>query len=917
VGDIPSGTVTLLFTDIEGSTRLWEEHPVEMRVALARHDELVRSAVEGARGWVFKTVGDAFCVAFGSAGAAVAGAVAAQRALSDEAWPEPVRIRARMALHSGECIERDDDYFGPTVNRAARIEAIAHGGQLLMSASTASLLPPNAMPDRVIVRDLGEHRLKDLAAPERVFQIDVDGLQSEFPPLRSLANPALRHNLPRYRSSFVGREADVAAILGLVGEGRLVTLTGPGGAGKTRLAVHAAVEMLDGSGDGVWLIELAPCSDAASVAATVAEALGIRLDSQTIVDALATRRMLLVLDNCEHVLGAVADIADAVLAECPSVALLATSREPLGVSGERLYRVSPLAVPDAHADIDALATTDSVQLFVQRAMDHQTDFRMTEANAPAIGAICRRLDGIPLAIELAAARVRSLSVLDISQRLDDRFRLLTTGNRAADARQQTLRTSIDWSYDLLDRFDQALLAQLSVFVGGWTIEASEQICRVGDAAGDTALGVLSLVDKSLVEYAEALDGTTRYRMLDTIRQYARERLQAEADEQIERLRRRHLEYFLALAEVAAPHLKTAEQRQWLDLLMRDNDNLRAALSAAIEIDDPSRAADLVVALQDYWKRRGHAAEVVDTVRRVADGATHSVETRIDLIEVLAGLHHHLGESSVAHDLLVDARGLAEDLADATRLAWILSQLASATESQGHIEEAASLAKRARAIADPTADDHLIAYCEQVLGNIASDQDDIAGARRHHREAIRRYTRCGDLRQAGGSLINLALSEIQDGALRQALVYLDEADTTLARDDDPMLIAYATHARGLALAALGKPTTALAHFRHALTAGEQLGNKDIVTSGIVGCANTLAPTAPETAATLCGFFDAEIHRMRVELDPVTAQLRAETEQLAADAIGAGTFTSLHERGGLLAAPDAVALALRPSSAIGRA
>jgi len=439
-GGPPSGTVTLLFTDIEGSTRLWEAHPDAMRDALYRHDAVVRNVVESAGGYVFKTVGDAFCVAFSAATDAVRAAVSVQQALAAQTWPEPVAIRVRMALHTGECSERDGDYFGTTVNRTARLEALAHGGQIVVSGATAGLLS-GALPDGVALRDLGEHRLKDLATPEQVFQVGAEGLDEEFAALRSLDNPALANNLPRFASGLIGRERELSELGRLVATNRLVTLTGAGGAGKTRLALQVAADSLDGSKDGVWLVELAPVGEPDRVAAAVAAVLGVREDparpmGDVLVGALATSSVLVVLDNCEHVIDAVAELADALIRSCSGVELIATSREPLGVDGERVFRVPSLDIPAQDASLTDVAAASGVQLFVTRAQHQQPSFAVDADNASVVAAIVRRLDGIPLALELAAARLRSMSVAEVGDRLDQRFRLLTTGSRTAVARQQ-------------------------------------------------------------------------------------------------------------------------------------------------------------------------------------------------------------------------------------------------------------------------------------------------------------------------------------------------------------------------------------------------------------------------------------------------------------------------------------------------
>ena len=412
---------------------LWDEHPAEMAEALARHDVLLREAIESSGGFVFKTVGDAFYAAFATALDGVGAAVAAQRAIGAEPWPVATPIRVRIALHSGTCEERDRDYFGSVLNRAARLEAVAHGGQTIMSAVTAGLVG-DTLPDGVTLGDLGEHRLKDLGRPERVFQISAPGLEDQFAPLRSLTNPQLLHNLPQQVSSFVGRERELAEIRKLLDKSRLVTLTGPGGSGKTRLALQVAAELLDGSGDGVWLADLAPLAEAELVATTVAGVLGVREDAgrpmlATLVDAIRDRDLLVVLDNCEHVIDTAAKLADAVLRACPGVELLATSREPLGISGEHAYRVPSLSLPPANeTDPETLGGSEAVLLLVERAAQHTPGYTLEPSDAPIAARVCRRLDGIPLAIELAAARLRTLSIDDLDRRLDQRFRLLTGGS---------------------------------------------------------------------------------------------------------------------------------------------------------------------------------------------------------------------------------------------------------------------------------------------------------------------------------------------------------------------------------------------------------------------------------------------------------------------------------------------------------
>ena len=484
----PSGTVTFLFSDIEGSTALWEQSADSMRPALARHDSLLRQAIEAGGGYVFKTLGDAFCAAFATAPEALAAALSAQIALAGEGWELPTPLLVRMALHTGSAEERDADYFGPPLNRVARLMAAGHGGQVLLSEVTQALVR-DALPRDVTLGDLDLHRLKDLGRPERVFQLEHPALPADFPPLRSLDNPALPNNLPQQVTSFIGREKQLAEVKALLDRTRLLTLTGSGGSGKTRLSVQAAADVLDQYEGGVWLVELAALADAALVPQSVADVLGVKEQAggtarQGLLDWLRPKRLLLILDNCEHLVTACAVLAAEILRLCPRVRLLASSREPLGVVGEQVYRVPSLSLPDPKQPqtVESLSQFEAVRLFIERAQAVQYSFSVTDANAPAVAQICWRLDGIPLALELAAARVRALPVEEINTRLDHRFRLLTGGSRTALPRQQTLRALIDWSYDLLNEEEQTLLARLSVFAGGWTLEAAGGVCADPPAA---------------------------------------------------------------------------------------------------------------------------------------------------------------------------------------------------------------------------------------------------------------------------------------------------------------------------------------------------------------------------------------------------------------------------------------------------
>src|SRR3984957_2893966 len=556
-----AGLVTLLFTDIEGGVRLWEADSDAMAAVSARYGRIVREQVEACGGRVFTTVGEAHRAAFADPTAALSSAVAIQRAVGAEPWASGLPIGVCMALHSGACAARDGDYVGPVVNRAARLLDIGHGGQVLVTAAAYALLA-DRLPGGTGLQDLGEQRLRDLGRAERVFQVTAPGLAEEFGTLRSLDDPALRHNLPSQATSFVGRAAELAELRALVtGGSRLVTIAGPGGIGKSRLALQAAADALDGDGDGVWLAELAPVAEPGLVPRTAAAALRVseapgRPALDTLIEAIGDRELLLILDNAEHVLGVVAELADAAIRSRPRACLLVTSREPLGASGEHVFRVPGLAVPPVDlADPGRLSAFESVQLFAEHAALHQRGFIVDDANAAAVAAICVRLDGIPLALELAAARLGSLSAQEINVRLHQRFRLLTTGSRTALPRHQTLRALIDWSYALLSSEEQIVLDRLCVFAGGWTLDAAEAVAPGGDVLEWQVLDLLAaLVGKSLVQ-ADVIHGSTRYRLLETIRHYAAERLGLRAGSDSQDARVAHRDHYLSLLENAASRLR--------------------------------------------------------------------------------------------------------------------------------------------------------------------------------------------------------------------------------------------------------------------------------------------------------------------------------------------------------------------------
>jgi predicted ATPase/class 3 adenylate cyclase len=741
--DLPGGTVTFLFTDIEGSTRLWEQHPEPMRLALARHDARLHRAITSHAGLVFKTVGDQFCAAFATAPSAVSAALTAQQELGGEPWGAVGPLRVRMALHTGAAEQRDGDYFGPTLNRVARLLAAGHGDQILLSTSAAEAVGA-ALPADASFRDLGSHRLKDLQQPEQIFQLLHPTLPAEFPPLRSLETFA--HNLPAQLTSFIGREEAMAQVKQFLASTRLLTLTGSGGCGKTRLALQVAADLLETYGDGVWLVELAPLGDPALVPQTVAAALGLREQpgrplTATLTDYLRPKTLLLILDNCEHLLAACAQLADVLLRSCSRLQILASSREGLGIAGEQTYRVPSLSLPDSThlPSLEKLQEFEAVQLFAERARLSQPTFVVTGTNASAVVQVCRRLDGIPLAVELAAARVKALPVEQINQRLDDRFRLLTGGSRTALPRQQTLRALIDWSYDLLSEGERALLRRLSVFAGGWTLPAAEAVCTGGGVAEWEVLDLLtSLVDKSLV-VVEEQGPEARYRFLETVRQYARDRLldSGEADW----VRGQHLDFFFETAQKSEWHHGVpVEDLRRMDA---EHGNLRAAL--------------------EWCKTAPNSAE---TGLRLINNVWWGWYLRSHIREGREYLTYFLSREEVAGDTVERAKAL--------------NGAGFLANTQGDLAEARSLLEQSLEIARRLGLEDVIGAVFNNLGDAASNAGDDASARTFYEESLAFRRKRGNKWGVAWALIHLGRLARLAGEYERA-ASLDQESLSLFRE----------------------------------------------------------------------------------------------------------------------------------------
>jgi predicted ATPase/class 3 adenylate cyclase/DNA-binding XRE family transcriptional regulator len=832
-----SGTLTFLFTDIAGSTRLWEQHPQAMPAALARHDAILHQAITAQGGHVFKTVGDAFCAAFADPQAGLLAALGAQQALAAEPWGTTGPLLVRMALHTGVAEARDNDYFGAPLNRVARLLSLGHGGQVLVSAATAELLA-DRLPHDAVLRDLGVQRLKDLARPERVFQLDAPSLLIAFPPLRS--GVAIPHNLPTPPNPLIGREVELAAIGAQLrsGELRLLTLLGPGGTGKTRLALQAAREQLDQYPDGVWFVDLTPIRDPVLVLPTIARTLGLRESgSEPIADQLrsymAERALLLLLDNLEQVIDSAPELAT-LLSAAPELRLLATSREALRLASEQIYAVPPLAAPEERAS-DPLSSP-ATQLFLARARAARADFTVDTAGAVAIAAICRRLEGLPLAIELAAARIRLLTPPAILERLSRPLDLLTAGSRDLPTRQQTLRTAIAWSYDLLTEAEQKLFRRLGVFVGGWTLEAAEAVAEEPQAFDLLA----ALSDKSLVRQADGPTGEARFTMLETIREYALERLMASGEDG--ETRERHANYCLAFAEATEPQLKGSGQIIAMERAAAEHDNLRAALAWSITTGAAERGLRFVGALIWFWElhdclsegRRwieGALAQAKDVGRSaVRAKALYALsQTEADQVVACAGLE----ESVAIWREIGDRHGLVLSL---SALGWAMLYEHRTAVARSCFEESVAIGRELHdkwglslalyglgAVArrdDPTTARPLIEECVvllrdvgnrvyevgalDMLGAIARSDHDQARAGKLYAECLAVSRELNNKAKIGAALLGLGDVAQDQGKYEQAVAWYQESLALLLHVGVKERIAWCLMGLGGVTGALNKP-----------------------------------------------------------------------------------------------------------------
>jgi len=891
--------VTFLFTDIEGSTRLWQQDEAAMRAALERHDSILRSAIDGHGGYVFSTGGDGFAAAFARAGEAVAAAVAAQSALAVEPWPEGTRIRVRIGLHTGEVAERDGDYFGTPVNQTARLMAVGHGGQVLCSAVTAGLVSAE-----VGVVDLGEHRLRDLSARMRVFQVGG----GTFAALRSL--DVLPGNLPSLTSSFVGREAELAAVAKELGASRLVTLTGVGGVGKTRLALQVAADLVPGFTDGAWLCELAAASNADDMARVIAVALGVvqrahKTMAESIVDFLRPREMLVILDNCEHLLDAAAELAESVLAGAPAVRILATSREGLGISGERIWPLHSLAVA---SDLAGARDSDAVVLFAERAQAVTPTFVLDEARMPGVVEVCRRLDGIPLAIELAAARVAVMSPAEIAGHLDERFRLLTGGRRGRVERHQTLRAAVEWSYSLLTETERTVFNRLGVFPASFDEAAAVAVCTDGEVERWDVLDALaSLVAKSMV-VADQSGEPTRYQLLETLRHFAREGAGGELDD----LRRWHAAHYAEFAEQAGAGLATRDELVWRRRVAIELDNMRTAASWAFDSFD---LGDLMLGVRIV------DALLIEPTTLHAAGMQVMATSALPRIDDLSAAQRAVVLSAAAHSAWQAGR-YDEAKTLGTRAITESNNISFALTGSVFMVCIANLAAGDPAAARRVVDDcwrrHAVhgATEWQTAGihNLTSYLADLVGddetARAHAQQSLAIARRIGAPTLLANALSNQCHSLIDDSPTA-ALAAAEEAMRLIETGAGEVSYSPTAHIAAAIRVTTGDPEGAARAIRAAIAHEARLGNRALLTANLRVTTAVLGTSriGLDTAAVLLGAITGPVlGRYPMMFSP---RLRAIYEDALTDvetALGPDAYAAAQQRGAAMSYDQIVSFTL---------
>ncbi len=940
--ELPTGTVTLLFTDIEGSTRLLQQVGQRYDGILTECRQLLRAAFHRWNGYEVDTQGDAFFVAFARATDAVSAAVEMQRALARHPWPDGATVHVRIGLHTGEPQPSAEGYVGLDVHRAARIMSAGHGGQVLLSQTTRDLVEHD-LPAGVSLRDLGAHRLKDLLLPSHLFDLVISGLPADFPPLRTLDT---HHHLPLQPTSLIGREPEVAEICALLKqpEMRLLTLLGPGGIGKTRLAIAVATQMRSFFVGGTCFVGLAALSDPQLVVPTIARELGLKESgTQPLLEQVRAfvgeQQFLLVLDNFEQIVAAAKELEE-LLADCPRLSILVTSRAVLHLSAEQVVPVAPLALPSlSTSDHENIAESAAVTLFVQRARHILPSFQLTPGNARAIAEVCVRLDGLPLAIELAAARVKLLPPQALLARLSQRLQLLTGGPRSLPVRQQTLRSTIQWSYDLLGPQEQALFHLLSVFVGGWTLSAAEALCQeIGQADLDVLNSLSALLDNSLIQSSVEGAEESRFLMLQTVREFGLERLAASGE--LERTRMAHARYFLALAEQGEPALHGPNQAMWLARLEQEHDNLREALEWALEKVRDEQAAErreigmrLSAALKEFWLILGHYREARTFLERalaVSEGTRTALRSKvlraiasvadcqgdIDRIEVVAKLSLALSRE------LEDTRGIAESLGSLAAAAWLRGKIVEAVslheEQVRLLRQAGEPGEVAEALF-PLAE-HVSTHGEYARGQALFEEalalfrqagnelwvggtlvhsaswlwftlGDLATMRQRFQEGQALITRVGDRAWSAECLWVAALLALSEGEPERASSLAQESLSVYREMGDPWYSAWSLHLLGRIEIQRGELSTARLCYQQSLELNQQIGEKWMTPFNLEGLARMVATQgALRKAAQLWGAAEAlreaiDVPRLPVDRVGYEQAVAAARAQLGEDAFAA--------------------------------
>jgi predicted ATPase/class 3 adenylate cyclase len=918
---LPTGTVTFLFTDIEGSTKLWEKSPRGMQVALTRHDALLWETIEEHGGFVFKTVGDAFCAVFPTALSALESALAAQRGLFSEAWGEEIgALKARMALHTGTTHERDGDYFGPPVNRVARLLSAGHGGQVLLSSSTQELVRDH-LPPQTHLRDLGERRLKDLSRPERIFQLTAPDLPSEFPPLRTLESRT--NNLPLQATPLIGREQEVEAACKLLrsSEMRLLTLLGPGGTGKTRVGLQVAAELVDDFEDGVFFVPISAITDPALVAPTIARILGLSEGAQPpeelLEGYLRDRQTLLLLDNLEQVIEA-APVVDRLLSNAANLKILATSRIPLGLYGEYEFPVPPLSLPDPDSlpPLEHLNEYEAIRLFMERARAVRPEFSLTEENAPAVLEICARLDGLPLAIELAAARIKLLPPQALLDRLGNRLKILTGGARNLPERQRTLRNAIEWSYELLDEGEKLLFSRLGVFSGGATLEAIEAVCDAReDLPTDVFDSVSSLLDQSLLRQEEGAGDEVRFVMLETIHEFANAKLEGSGE--AEAVRRAHAEYFLDLAEVAESMLWGAEDAAWLDRLEREHGNMRAALSWATEHEEATLALRVGGALRWFWYMEGYYGEGRRWLEAALgkDWGAAAAEARAKALEGVGWLASGQGDLDRAQAAAEEGLKLrAEAVLGDVVVADLQNVLGEAVARQrGDYEWATELLTESLALHRKAGDIRGIAWSLCNLANVTSDRGNYEQAKELYEEGLALSRELDGAELLGAYLINLGYESLLEGEPERAIALNEEATELFRKRGRRGGLQHTLGNLGWATLLRGDYEQAETLHKQSLRVSQDLGDKLVASDSVEGLACTAgARGEAERSAILFGAAERQRETEGYQQAPRDRSLRVPYLAAAHAQLGEAAWSAAWEKGRSMQFEDTIGYALEDSN-----